>query len=144
MPGAEKEVSANDVAHGCLISYLVMIVGTLSISLVFTEWLGWLDADREKIVAVGSWFIAICIGGYVAARRAERSGQRPLPTALWVGAAALMLVVARLPEPADGDFMDALREVLLRPRANLRHFLLLLGTVPAALLGGILARPRGN
>ena len=120
----------------------MILVGSISISLVFTEWLGWLTADEEKLVLVGPWLMGICLGGYVAACRAEKLGLRVLQTSLWVGIAALVPVITRLPGPPDGDFMDGLQEVFLHPLAKSRHFLLVLLTVPAALAGGLICRHR--
>jgi hypothetical protein len=134
----DKDVSGDEVLQGCLVSAAVMVVGMLLISLIFSELLGWLGVKGEKAVSLGIWLVAICAGGYVAVRRNRTKSFR---SALWVGAIATVLILARLPEPREGAlFTEQLENVFLHPGAHWRHVLGIVLTIPAALLGWILAR----
>jgi hypothetical protein len=136
----DKNVSTDHVVHGCFVSFVVMTLSMLLASLIFAEWLGWWTAEGEKALSLGVWLIAICLGGYVAARRSQQSGFHSFRTALWVGALATLLVLVKLPEPRQGaDFIDQLTNVVLHPVAQWRHSLRLLLTIPAALFGWLIA-----
>jgi hypothetical protein len=137
MPEPQKYVSTDDVLHGCLASFGVMFIAMLLVSLVFTEWLGWLTGDGEKTVTIGVWLVAICVGGYVATRRSKTEGFK---AAFLVGALAMLYVLSRLPEPHDGAlFAEQLEHVVLNPGANWRHIVALIFTLPAAVSGGMIA-----
>lgn len=134
----EKNVSADDVAHGCLASALVMVLVMILLSLIFTEWLELLTADTERAIQVAVWLAAVGIGGYVSSRRSIHSGVR---TALWVGTVATLFIMIRLPEPVEGgDWMDQFRALFQGPRQHWRHLVGLALTIPSALLGGLIAQ----
>ena len=51
-----------------------MVVFPLLISLVLNSWLGLISVDTERVLILFVWLIAVCLGGYVAARLGRTTG----------------------------------------------------------------------
>ena len=135
----DRDDTTNNVLHGCLVSWLSIAAVTFLIFFTLSSLDADPSADVEKAIQLALWLLGIAIGGYVAARRSKNDGNR---VALYVGLLATIFVVARLPHPEKKNFADGLFTVLKDPAANWRHIVGLTFTVPAALLGGLIAQRR--
>jgi len=142
----EQRFSGRPVLEGCLVSWVLMFVLMLSISLFFTSWLGVLSSDSERLVGLFVWLLAICLGGYYAARRGQPAGWR---NSLAVGVLAELFVFARLTKQHDDivspTLFGTLFELINDPGANWRPLISLALTIPVAILGGVIwAKTRGG
>ena len=135
----EQRFSGRPVLEGCLVSWACMFVLMLSVSLVFTTWLGLISSDTERVVGLFVWLFAICLGGYYAARRGKPTGWT---NALAVGVIAELFVLARLPKEQDDSvfpkLFGPLLEMINDPGAHWRPLVSLALTIPVAILGGLI------
>ena len=125
----EPRFSGIRATEGCVLSFAISALGMLAISLVFSEWLGLVSADTEKIIGLVVWLLAIFAGGYFAARRGRTTG--------WTNA-ILVGVFAEICVAAMALSGTSLVEMMDDPGANWRRFVALGLTIPAAVLGGML------
>jgi hypothetical protein len=137
----DQDDTTNDVIHGCLASWLCMVAGTFLIFFVLTKLAPDPSADVQNAIQLVLWLFGIAIGGFVAARRSRNDSYK---APLYVGLLATFFVAARLPHQDHGAATDALVAVLKNPPANWRHIVGLTLTVPAALLGGLIAHLHGS
>ena len=119
------------------------MVFAISISAVFTTWLGLISIETERVLILLVWLFAICLGGYVAARLGKTTGWT---NSLVVGLLAELFVVSRLPKGGlvDKGFFDPFLEIMNDPGANWRPLVQLALTIPAAILGGLIWENTGG
>ena len=128
--------------QGCMAACACLVVFSLSISLVLTEWLGLISVDTERILLLFMWLIAICLGGYVAARLGKTTGWS---NSLVVGVIAVLMVWARLPnEGLDKTYWDPFLEIMKDPGAHWQNLTRLALTIPVAILGGVIWEKTGR
>jgi hypothetical protein len=138
----EERFSGKRGLQGCLVTWVCMVVFPLLISAVLTSWLGLISIETERVLILLIWLLALCLGGYVAARMGKTTGWT---NALVVGLLAEFLVVARLPRGgADKDLFDPFLEMMKDPGANWRPLVQLSLTIPAAILGGVIWEKTGG
>jgi len=138
----EDRFSGKRGLQGCLVTLVCMIVLPVSISAVFTSWLGLISIETERVLILLVWLAAICLGGYVAARLGKTTGWT---NSLVVGLLAELFVVSRLPKGGlDKDLFDPFLELVNDPVTNWRPLIQLGLTIPAAILGGFLWEKTGG
>ncbi len=138
----EERFSGKRGLQGCLVTWVCMVVFPLLISGVLTNWLGLISIQTERVLILLIWLLAICLGGYVAARLGKTTGWT---NALVVGLLAELFVIARLPTGGpEKDFFDPFREMMKDPGANWRPLVQLALTIPAAILGGLIWEKTGG
>ena len=138
----EERFSGKRGLQGCLVTLACMITVPLLISAILTSWLGLISVETERVLILVVWLVAVCLGGYVAARLGKTTGWT---NSLVVGLLAAFFVVARLPRgEADKDFLDPFLELLNDPATHWRLLVYLALTIPAAVLGGVLWEKTGG
>jgi hypothetical protein len=70
----EKPYSGKRGLQGCLATCVCMAVFPLLISAVLTSWLGLISIETERVLILLIWLLALCLGGYVAARMGKTTG----------------------------------------------------------------------
>jgi hypothetical protein len=119
-----------------------MVVVPLSISLVLNRWLGLISHETERVVFLVSLLVAVCLGGYVAARLGKNTGWT---NSLMVGLFAELVVFSRvLKGRPDQTFLDPLFDVVNDPGAHWAVLVELALTIPVAILGGIIWQKTGG
>jgi len=131
----EKRFSADRGAEGCLVSLLCMLILMLPLvcGLTFSNKRGY------EIYSLLVWHIAICVGGYFAARRGRTTGWT---NSLAVGVLAEVYLAVKLLDIEEGglpaELGSTLRRVVDAPSQYWRLLVKLVLTIPAAILGGII------
>jgi len=138
----EERFSGKRGLQGCLVTWACMVVFPLLISGVLTSWLGVISIETERVLILLIRLLAICLGGYVAARLGKTTGWT---NSLVVGVLAEFFVISRLPRGgADKDFLEPFLEMMNDPAAHWRQLVYLVLTIPAAVLGGVIWEKTGG
>ena len=127
---------------GCMVGLVFMVVVPLSISLVLNRWLGLISHETEPVVFLVSLLVAVCLGGYVAARLGKNTGWT---NSLMVGLIAELVVFSRaLKGRPDQSLFDPLFDIMNDPGAHWLVLVELALTIPVAILGGIIWQKTGG
>jgi hypothetical protein len=139
----EERFSGKRGLQGCLVGGVFIVVVPLSISLVLNRWLSLLAHETEPGVFLVSWLVAVCLGGYVAARLGKNTGWT---NSLMVGLIAELVVFSRVLKgrPDQNSLLDPLFEMVNDPGAHWLVLVELALTIPVAILGGIIWQKTGD
>jgi putative membrane protein (TIGR04086 family) len=138
----EERFSGKRGLQGCLVGLVFMVVVPLSISLVLNRWLGPISHETERVVFLVSLLVAVCLGGYVAARLGKNTGWT---NSLMVGLIAELVVFSRvLMGRPDQSLFDPLFDIMNDPGAHWRVLVELALTIPVAILGGVIWQKTGG
>jgi hypothetical protein len=139
----EERFSGNRGLQGCLVGLVFMVVVPLSISLVLNRWLGLISPETEPVVFLVSLLVAVCLGGYVAARLGKNTGWT---NSLMVGLIAELVLFSRVLRGGPGQLtlLDPLFDIMNDPGAHWPVLVELALTIPVAILGGIIWQMTGG
>jgi putative membrane protein (TIGR04086 family) len=140
----EKPYSGKRGLQGCLFGLVIMAVVPVSISLVLNKWLGLISNETERVMIVFIWFLAVCLGGYVAARLGKTTGWT---NSLIVGLIAEFLVYSHVPKDPGRTHptsLDPLLDIINDPGAHWPILVELALTIPVAILGGVIWEKTGG
>jgi hypothetical protein len=143
----EERYSGKRGLQGCLVGWVIMAVVPLGLSLVFNEWLGLMSNEVERIIIVFIWFLAVSLGGYVAARLGRTTGWT---NALIVGLLAEFFLfaqirkAARLDEATDHGFLAPILDMMKDLGTHWRALVELALTIPIAIIGGLIWQTTGG
>ncbi|MEQ8667654.1 MAG: hypothetical protein RIC12_00690 [Pirellulales bacterium] len=120
--------------YGCLLGLLFGCVVSLAGALLFTRWLGWLNAETERYFLAAVWPLSVGVASFIACRR---QGDSPWTVTAFVAGLALLVV---LPDPdpqAPQVFTEAIAQLFRNPQVNSAEFIRFALTAPAAISGTI-------
>lgn len=135
----EKHFSAKRGIQGCSVTLACMVVFSLLTSGVLIKWLGVISIETERVLILLIWLLAICLGGYVSARLGKTTG--------WTNSLVVGLLAEFFMIPSgvgEKDFFEPFLEMMNDPVTHWRQLVIVVLTIPAAVLGGVIWQKTGG